>query len=269
MTVLNLPSFAALIRYLERNPFVAQICGIDNYESIPSKFAYSRFMRKLQEPQNVVLVKNIMRSLTRKCYELFPDFGKSVVIDSSDLKAWSNGAKKPVSDPDASWGAKLDTASKKKFYFGYKLHLLADTQYELPIAANVTTASIHDSRIASRVLSQARFTYSKFRPQFVVADAGYSSDKLRYLIRRQYRAEPIIKVNPSHKKALFPETEEWKDIYDRRTSVERIFARLKGHRRLGDITVRRIRKVTVHSLIPVIVTQAMALAFPKSPRQCA
>ena len=50
--------------------------------------------------------------------------------------------------------------------------------------------------------------------------------------------------------------------------VERVFGRMKNHRRLNNITVRRRRKVTIHSLIPVIVTQAMALAFPDTPRNC-
>jgi transposase len=257
--VLDLPTFASLIRTLQDNPLIAIACGITSYEGIPSKFAYSRFMRKLSQPKYVVMVKNIMRSLTRSLYDTLPDFGKSVAIDSTDLKAWSNGAKKPVADPDATWAVKLDTSGKKKFYYGYKLHLLADTQYELPIAANVTTGSASDVRIASRVLQQARFTYGKFHPTYIIADAGYSSDKLRQLIKRQYRAGPIIKVNPAHKKALFPETKEWKALYNRRTSIERLFGRLKCYRRLNNVTVRRKHKVTIHCFLSLIVVQAQAL----------
>jgi transposase len=273
MTVLGLPNFASLIRTLQNNPLIAVACGITSYEGIPTKFAYSRFMRKLSQPKYVVMVKNIMRSLTRSLYDTLPDFGKSTAIDSTDLKAWSNGGKKPVADPDATWAVKLDTSGKKKFYYGYKLHLLADTQYELPIAANVTAGSTNDGRIASHVLSQARFTYSRFHPQYVICDAGYSSNKLRSLIKRQYRAKPIIKVNPVHKKALFPETEEWKALYNRRTSIERLFGRLKCYRRLNNITVRRKRKVTVHCFLSLIVVQAQALHSAlsnqvSSVRQC-
>ncbi len=259
MVVLGLPTFTSLIRTLQNNPFIAIACGITSEDGVPTKYAYSRFVGKLSQPKHVVMVKNIMRSLTRSLYEVLPDFGKSVAIDSTDLKAWSNGAKKRVSDPDARWAVKLDTSGKKKFYFGYKLHLLADTQYELPIAANVTTGSINDSRVASRVLSQARFTHSKFHPDYVICDAGYSSDKLRSLIKRQYRAEPIIKVNKAHKKALFIETDDWKAIYNRRSSIERMFGRLKCYRRLNNVTVRRIQKVTVHCFLSLIVVQAQAL----------
>jgi len=35
-----------------------------------------------------------------------------------------------------------------------------------------------------------------------------------------------------------------------------------------ETALRWWRKVTVHSMIPVIVTQAMALAFPDKPRNC-
>ncbi len=259
MVVLNLSTFTSLIRTLENNPLIALACGITSYEGIPTKFAYSRFMYKLSQPRYVTMVKNIQRSLTRSLYQELPEFGKSVAIDSTDLKAWSNGAKKPVSDKDATWAVKPDTSGKMKHYFGYKLHIVADTEYELPIAANLTTASIHDVRVASRVLSQARYAYSKFHPKHVICDAGYSSDKLRKHIKRQYRAEPIIKVNPRHKKALFVETKEWQAIYNRRTSIERVFSRLKGHRRLNNITVRRIRKVTVHCFLSLIVVQAQAL----------
>jgi transposase len=275
MAVLNLPSFASLIRTLQNNPYVAIACGITSSDGIPSKFAYSRFMRKLSEPRYVTMVKNIMRKLTRGLYDALPSFGKSVAIDSTDLKAWSNGAKRPVSDLDASWSVKRDTSGKPKYYFGYKLHILADTEYELPIVAKVTTASRHDVRVATPLLSQARFTYSKFHPEYIICDAGYSSKKLRQVIKRQYRAKPIIKVNPSHKKAkaLLPETEEWKEIYNRRSSIERLNSRLKGYRRLNNITVRRIRKVTVHCFISLITVQAQALhsvlnSQVSSIRQC-
>jgi transposase len=259
MVVLGLPTFASLIRNLQNNPLLAVACGITNPQEIPTKFAYSRFVSKLEEYKHVVMVRNIMRNLTRSLYANLPDFGKSVAIDSTDIKAWSNGAKKPASDRDASWGAKLDTSGRKKFYFGYKLHLMVDTKYELPLAGKVATASIHDVRMASRLLSEGRFTYSKFQPKYVIADAGYCSKKLRRLIRWQYHCIPIIKANKAHKKSIFVETNEWKALYNRRSAVERLNARLKCYRRLNNVTVRCIHKVTVHCFLSLIVVQAQAL----------
>ena len=175
MAVLNLPSFAALIRTLQNNPYIALACGITSTEAIPSKCAYSRFLRKLQRRKPATLVKNIMRALTRHCYETFPNFGKSVAIDSTDLKAWSNGGKERKSDPDAGWAIKGDTNGRRKFVWGYKMHLMVDTMHEIPIAANITKGNMPDIRQATPLLSQARKTYGKFRPQYVICDAGYSS----------------------------------------------------------------------------------------------
>jgi hypothetical protein len=268
MSVLNLPSFAALRRTLENNPYIAEACGVNGPEGVPSKFAYSRFMHKLQIKHNEVLVKNIMRTLTRRCYETLPSFGKSVAIDSTDLKAWSNGTKERKSDPDAGWAVKNGTNGKRKFVWGYKLHLLIDTTHEIPMVAYITKGNVNDVRHATPLLSQARYTTGKFHPDFVICDAGYDSAGLRKKIKKQWWAEPIIKARKTHKKWIGVETQEWQLVFNRRTAVERVFSRMKNHRRLNNITVRCRRKVTVHSLIPVIVTQAMALAFPETPRNC-
>jgi transposase len=267
MSVLNLPSFAALRRTLENNPYIAEACGINGPEGIPSKFAYSRFMRKLQIKHNEVLVRNIMRALTRRCYETLPGFGKSVAIDSTDLKAWSNGSKERKSDPDAGWAIKDGTNGKQKFVWGYKLHLLVDTTHEIPIAANITKGNTADVRQATPLLARARFTYGGFHPEYIICDAGYNSGRLRKVCKKQWHAKPIIKARKGEKR-IADETPDWKLIFSRRTAVERVFGRMKNHRRLNNITVRRRRKVTVHSLIPVIVTQAVALAFPETPRNC-
>ncbi len=267
MTVLNLPSFAALIRTLQNNPLIAIACGITSEETIPSKFAYSRFMRKLQVKHNEVLVKNIMRKLTRKCYETFSEFGRSVAIDSTALKGWSNGNKKRKSDPDAGWAIKTPTKGKPKFVWGYKLHLLVDTIHEIPIGANITRGNFADIHQATALLTQARRTYGKFHPEYIICDAGYNSERLRKVLKKQWHAQAIIKARKREKR-IADETPEWQLIFNRRVAVERVFSRMKGHRRLNNITVRRRRKVSVHSLIPVIVTQAMALAFPDTPRNC-
>ena len=162
MTFLGVPSFAALIRALEDNAALREVCGIKSFDSIPSTFAYSRFLRKLQQPLNLIAVKNIFRELVRRCYATFPDFGKDVAIDATDIRAWSNARHNPPTDPDAGWVVKEDTQGKKKFVWGYKVHLLADATHELPIAVNVSAGNVGDVTRASNVLREARVTNSKF-----------------------------------------------------------------------------------------------------------
>ena len=81
MYVMNYGTYSQLIRELQNNPALASICGINNFEGIPSKYAFSRFVSKISQPKFVVMVKDIHRELTRLLYKTLPDFGKSTAID--------------------------------------------------------------------------------------------------------------------------------------------------------------------------------------------
>lgn len=258
----GLHSVSDLIRMLEDNPHICNACGIEWPSGIPSQPTFSRFFTRLSRGQFRDHVVRVFYRLTQKSYEKLPNFGKSVAVDATDLKAWSNGAHGKPTDKDAGWVIKTDTAGRGKFTWGYKLSLLVDTTYELPLAMKATSGNVHDIKVAPALLSQARRINSKFHPEYIIADMGYSSKEFRYLIHRQYRSKPIVKAGPHHKKAQkeFPETPDWQLIYNRRTSVERVFSRLKGHRKLNYIRVRGLRKVLVHCLMSLIVFQAQVLA---------
>ncbi|MFQ5925186.1 MAG: transposase, partial [Dehalococcoidia bacterium] len=260
--VLGLTSVSDLIRLLYDNPYIAATCGINSPHDMPSQPSFSRFFTKLSRGQFKAQVNKVFYRLTQRLYDTMPNFGKSVAMDATDLKAWSNGAHQEPTDKDAGWVIKTDTAGRGKFTWGYKLSLLVDTTYELPMAIKVTSGNVHELKVAPPLLSQSRRINSKFHPEHIIADMGYSSREFRHLIHRQYRATPVIKANPKHKKAIeaYPETPDWQLIYNRRSSAERVFGRLKCHRKLNHIRVRGIRKVTVHCLMSIIVFQAQALA---------
>ena len=228
---LGLESVSALIRLLYDNPFVAKVCGFDSPDDSPIQPTFSRFGSKLAESTGefILAVKNILRNLTRRLYETFPGFGRSVAIDSTDIKAWSNGGKKrrkklkgnvhrqkarpgQVSDPDAGWVVKTNTEGNKKYVWGFKVHILCDTETELPMVVDISKGNLHGVNKPSPLLSQARYTTGgRFRPEPVICDRAYSSDKLRRSISQHYWAEPIIDPNPGHKKAFakLVKTPEW------------------------------------------------------------
>ena len=260
---LGISSTAELIRTLERNPFIAMACGIDCADDIPHKSTFSRFFKKLTGAKYLHLVKDVSRSLVRRCYSELPGFGERVAMDSSTLQAWSNGGKTPKADPEANWSVKKNTHGKTEFVYGYKLHLLADTEYELPIAANVSAGNVHDSQRASNLMSESRFTHAR-NPQYVMADPAYFSREFELLLHNQYCATPIILANKAHKKhaaqvAEEQVTVEFKALYSQRQAVERAFSRPKGQRSLNDIKVRRLRKVTLHCYLSLVAMQAANL----------
>ena len=271
---LGLESVSALIRILYDNPYIAAACGIHSPAEMPNQSTFSRFGSRLARPLIRTLVRNVTRALTRALYERFPDFGKSVAIDSTDIRAWSNGGKKgkdgKVTDKDAGWVVKSNTDGRKKFVWGYKVHILADTHYELPLVVDTTAGNVHDIRKATPLLQQARFTYRPFKPDYVICDAGYSSDKLRRTIKKQYHTEPIIDPNPTHKRAVqaAKKTADWRTIYRRRGGIERLNGRLKAFRKLNHVRVRGRFKVRIHVLLSIITLQARALAFPAQMRDC-
>jgi len=260
--LLGRPSVSDLIRLLQDNPYIAKACGIESPEGIPSQPTFSRFFARLSHSFFKGQINQVFRRLTLKLYKALPEFGKCVSMDSSDIKAWSNGCHKTPTDKDAGWIVKTGTNGRKKGVWGYKVSLLVDTAYELPLAMHVMGGDHHDSKAASALLAQARWVNSKFHPQYVVADTAYCSEAIRHLIHRQYRGVPIIKTHPRHKKAIakYPENAVWKDVFDRRGSVERTFSRLKDYRKLNSIRVRGLKKVRVHCLLSAIALQAGALA---------
>ena len=87
-----------------------------------------------------------------------------------------------------------------------------------------------------------------------------------HLLRRQYHAVPVIQPNSGHKKRLaewdmLPDSVDRDALYRKRTSVERVFSRLKGQRALNYLTVRRRWKVTAHCYLSLIALQVAHLAI--------
>ena len=158
---MGLDSVCSLIRTLYDNPYIAQACGIDSPAQIPSQPTFSRFFAKLCRKQYALAVKDMMRNMVRRMFKEYPGFGKSVAIDSTDIKAWSNGGKRregKTSDPEAGWVIKKNTDGNREYVWGYKVHLIADTQYEMPLGMIVTKGNTPDVKRASNLLSEVRFT---------------------------------------------------------------------------------------------------------------
>ena len=220
---MGLPTTRALIGTLENNPWIAEACGFD-WPNIPHEATFSRFFKRLSTPKFLPRVKDVSRSLVRRCYDELPGFGKRVASDTTTLKGWTNGGKPVKSDSDAGWLVKKNTHGKNNYVFGFNLHLLTDaTDYELPIAATVSPGNAHDVTRATNVLSEARFTMGGgFRPDHIMADAGYSSQKFLPLIREQYWANPVVEPNKRHKKLVrkTEKTTAWRPLYSQRQGVE-------------------------------------------------
>ncbi len=181
------------------------------------------------------------------------------------------------SDPDASWTKKRGSNGKEKWWYGFKGHLMVDANYEIPIAAELTTAARHDSKVLPTLLRQGAGRVEGFQPKHVLADAGYDTKAVYACVMEEFDAAPVVRPyvhgprNPLKdaatagggwrmKSAVPPKSGEWNRLYDLRPSVERAFSRLKEFRKINSIWTRGFEKVAIHYGMGVLVMQAGALA---------
>ena len=109
-----------------------------------------------------------------------PNFN-SAISKQSPIQ-WVAEGKKDASDPDADWG-KHETSGvnartgkiwkKVKSWFGYGLHLIADTHYELPVAFEVTRASDSEVKMLPKMLE----TLFAKAPQMADRCDDFSADR--------------------------------------------------------------------------------------------
>ena len=81
-------------------------------------------------------------------------------------------------------------------WFGYKLHLVVDTTYELPVAYKVTKASASDTRGGHALLEQLKEKQPKILQitETWTADKGYDDTKLIKKCWDQYQIKPVIDI---------------------------------------------------------------------------
>src|SRR6266540_7524125 len=105
-TLFALPTWTWVAALIAEHPGLQVRLG-----ATPSVWAMYRFARKLRE--NHPLLADCIDSVAVSLREQYPDFGRDVAIDASDLPAWANGQRyvskggrerERFSDPDASWG---------------------------------------------------------------------------------------------------------------------------------------------------------------------
>ena len=326
---LGLKSTAHIVRRLQEDPVLAITCGF-NPRSIPHRSTFSRFIKKLMKHQG--LVDQCLNHMTAELKPLLPDFGKIVAVDSTPVRSHSNSWKDPPSDPEAGKIAKGGSGKDTEWHFGYRLHLNIDANYELPISKRLTLAKTQDVQMMLPLLKETREELPWFKPQVVIADAGYDSRGNFEGVVKEFDADPIIALKPraggllpevtgtsaaphgpcglslvyrgwdKNKGILYecPEragkavcplllkcglktiwvrpvhdyrrfgyrikrgTEEWKELYRKRVSIERVNSRLKETRRLETHCFRGFDRINIHTTLSVLVMQAVALAKAKA-----
>jgi hypothetical protein len=159
--VLQHPSIASLVRDLRRNGQLRHMCGFDPHLAhlaVPTEDAFTRFLDLVIEHRS--MVERMFHDLVAKLEKLLPDLGRFLAVDSKAIPSHGRQVRDPekLADPDrrrdtdADWGTKTYKGVKQdgtkwekvKHWFGYKLHLVVDSRYELPLGFELTKASAGD-----------------------------------------------------------------------------------------------------------------------------
>ena len=321
--ILNMDSTNDLLRKLQENPAFADICGFNMDTHLPSRWTFDRLITTLTlHPERI---ERLLNKAVCQLQQKLPGFGITVAVDSTPVKSHSNPSKKVKSDSEAGFIVK-EGIPNKIWKWGYKLHLLVDTAWDLPIACDITIARESDVTHLIPLTDKARQRFEWFSPWHVVADKGYDAG-YNYKAIHDMGSIPIIKMRekqqsdgkysidelgiphcqsgsplllkdhdkkkgiryvcpyktnradcPLHSQCsvkavwirplweyrkLCPiprDSEEWNATYSKRTAVERVNSKLKGHRRLNTHCHRGLAKVRLHCLMSVLSLAISALA---------
>jgi hypothetical protein len=171
-----IPTWTRTTRLVAEHPALQATIGC-----IPSNWACYRFAGKLRQYGD--LLEKCITGVLGSLREQFPEMGRDICIDASDLPAYANGqryvskggrerAPEEYSDPDATWGHRSAVSTRKGGgYYGYKVHLAACSRTGLPIAWSAETASANESRFAIPLIDKLRG--SGFAVETASMDKGY------------------------------------------------------------------------------------------------
>lgn len=226
-------SIESLRRELMRNGELREACGFDpalKDKAVPSKDAYSSILKKLIGKQG--MIEEMFDGLIEELKRYLPDFGRHLAIDSKKIESYARGRKDSTesSDPEADWGYKTykgkraDGSLWEKItsWFGYKLHLLVDTTYELPVGYKVTRASRHDIEEMLPLIKEAKEKHFE-EIETLAGDKAYDSGSHNEELYDVHGIKPVIDIRDNWKdteetKLLNPERID-NVVYDYRGTV--------------------------------------------------
>lgn len=237
------PTVEALLRELKRNSQLRKLCGFspktvkqkDGTYRIyvaPSKSAYSKFLRNLMQCQEEL--SGIFEELVRFMYVNLEHFGENLMTDGKAIQSYAkkrseSKKSRACGEHDADWCQKTYTISGKNGekdtktmkWFGFRLHLIADANYELPVAFEVTKASNSERTETKNLLDRME----KKTPErlekcnYFMGDKGYDGTNLITWLEGK-GIVPIIDIRNCWKDG--EETHQYREtnlVYDYRGKV--------------------------------------------------
>ncbi|UKI31991.1 MAG: transposase [Lentisphaeria bacterium] len=144
------------------------------------------------------------------------------------------------------WGGKRDSKGKTSYWCGYKLHL-AVGDGEVPLAAILSSASLHDSQAAIPLIQMSS---ARAKILYDLADCAYDAEEIKAVSKKMGHI-PVIDPNPRRGGTVeLPPARKIR--YRERSTVERVNSDLKDNYGARHVRVKGHWKVLCHLMFGVI-----------------
>ena len=174
----------SLLRELRRNIQLRTMCGFTpklvkqkngdiKQHLAPSSSAYSKFLKNLKQCQTEL--DEMFEQLVLYMYDNLEGFGKILMVDGKAIDSFAtrktnNKKSGERGEQDADWckkqyrtnGSNGESVIKTKKWFGFRLHLIADATYELPVAYAVTKASDSEHTETAKLIDNIEETHESW-----------------------------------------------------------------------------------------------------------
>jgi transposase len=258
----QIPSDRELYRRLWNDSTLRMICDIEEREKPYHPSQLTKFRTRIGPER----LETIIASLVEELIQGGLIRGDTVAMDATFIKAYSKrdlqDNRRGASDPDAVVGR-----DERSYGLGYKAHIAADVDSDLPLA--FIAASANEKRHAPGLVDKTvKATGGRVRR--FVADSQYSSRKFGEKVAdcgvmavipypsNQRKGEDVLLVDRFFR---VYGSEEERRLYGRgRSSIERVNSRLEGQVCLDRHRVRGLRNVTIHIALCIIAMLLVAVA---------
>jgi len=202
-------SVESLRRELLRNGELREACGFDPHkgsEAVPPPYGYTRFLKLLIrfKPESDAMFDTLVDTLKG----LLPELGVSVAVDSKGVSSAGRPTKESGEDGrrdrDADWGKKTYHGQREDGtlwekvvrWFGYKIHLMVDTTYEMPIGYRVTRASESDTKQLLPMVKEVKQKHPEIYKDMcrLAADKAYDSEENCRDLYDEHGIKPVIDI---------------------------------------------------------------------------
>ena len=193
---------------LKNNPMVSQAVGLNPYESLPSIERFSQFLRHTAHPVlqrvRIQLVQSLLAEHVVSADHLVLDSCPILAnVRENNLKTPSTRrfekTRLPKGDPDAHLGVLIHFPHPPKkvvrYFWGYRNHIVADAQEELPLWEITHPADVSEIHQAIPLLKKTQETFS-VSISTVSGDAVYDAENILCFIMEDLKALAIIPRNP-------------------------------------------------------------------------